>query len=174
MCARSTSTEEPLRLNKSKPALFFAFLLGDKPWCVISCATTTVILCWAELVGNLLSELVVHVIWQIMLAERGWSKDNLLVLDLQTGEGAVFKPKGSAKGDLDKHALWLCPLFEPFLGWLYEQDLTDIEKLPALVKIKNPASALYGYRRPGPGATQRKPAEQMPAKRAGKKSAKSH
>lgn len=111
---------------------------------------------------------------QIMLAERGWSKDNLLVLDLQTGEGAVFKPKGYAKGDLDKHALWVCPLFEPFLGWLYEQDLTDIEKLPALVKIKNPASALYGYRRPGPGATQRKPAEQMPAKRAGKKSAKSH
>lgn len=111
---------------------------------------------------------------QIMLAERGWSKDNLLVLDLQTGEGAVFKPKGYAKGDLDQHALWVCPLFEPFLGWLYEQDLTDIEKLPALVKIKNPASALYGYRRPGPGATQRKPAEQMPAKRAGKKSAKSH
>ena len=61
MCARSTSTEEPLRLNKSKPALFFAFLLGGKPWCVISCATTTVILCWAELVGNLPSELVVHV-----------------------------------------------------------------------------------------------------------------
>jgi hypothetical protein len=111
---------------------------------------------------------------QIMLAERGWSKDNLLVLDLQTGEGAVFKPKGYAKGDLDKHALWVCPLFEPFLGWLYEQDLTDIEKLPALVKIKNPESALYGYRRPGPGAAQRKSAEQMPAKRAGKKSAKSH
>lgn len=109
-----------------------------------------------------------------MLAERGWSKDNLLVLDLQTGEGAVFKPKGYAKGDLDKHALWVCPLFEPFLGWLYEQNLTDIEKLPALVKIKNPESALYGYRRPGPGATQRKSAEQMPAKRAGKKSAKSH
>ena len=111
---------------------------------------------------------------QIMLAERGWSKDNLLVLDLQTGEGAVFKPKGYAKGDLDKHALWVCPLFEPFLGWLYEQNLTDIEKLPALVKIKNPESALYGYRRPGPGATQRKSAEQMPAKRAGKKSAKPH
>jgi hypothetical protein len=111
---------------------------------------------------------------QIMLAERGWSRDNLLVLDLQTGEGAVFKPKGYAKGDLDKHALWVCPLFEPFLGWLYEQDLTDIEKLPALVKIKNPESALYGYRRPGPGAAQRKSAEQMPAKRAGKKSAKSH
>ena len=110
---------------------------------------------------------------QIMLADRGWSKDNLLVLDLQTGEGAVFKPKGYAKGDLDKHALWICPLFEPFLRWLYEQDLTDIEKLPALVKIKNPASALYGYRRPGPGVTQRKPAEQKPAKRAGKKSARS-
>ena len=43
-----------------------------------------------------------------------------------------------------------------------------------MVKTKNPESALYGYRRPGPGATQRKSAEQMPAKRAGKKSAKPH
>ena len=41
---------------------------------------------------------------QSMLAERGWTKDDLLVLDLQTGEGAVFKPGGYAKGDLDKHA----------------------------------------------------------------------
>ena len=91
---------------------------------------------------------------QSMLAERGWTKDNLLVLDLQTGEGAVFKPGGYAKGEPDKHAVWVCPLFEPFLGWLYAQDWADIEKLPALVKIKSPVSALYGYRRPGPGATE--------------------
>jgi hypothetical protein len=52
---------------------------------------------------------------QRMLAERGWAKDDLLVIDLQTGEGAVFKPGGYAKGDLDKHAVWVCPLFEPFL-----------------------------------------------------------
>jgi hypothetical protein len=79
--------------------------------------------------------------------------------------GAVFKPGGYAKGDLDKHAVWVCPLFEPFLGWLYAQDSADIEKLPALVKIKSPVSALYGYRRPGPGE-QKKPA--APARRGGK------
>ena len=105
---------------------------------------------------------------QSMLAERGWAKDDLLVVDLQTGEGAVFKPGGYAKGDLDKHAVWVCPLFEPFLGWLYAQDSADIEKLPALVKIKSPVSALYGYRRPGPGE-QKNPA--APARR-GRKNAK--
>ena len=35
---------------------------------------------------------------QSMLAERGWAKDNLLVLDLQTGEGAVQVPFCVASG----------------------------------------------------------------------------
>ena len=44
-------------------------------------------------------------------------------------------------------------MFEPFLQWLYQQDLSDITKLPALVsftgeEIKDHAS-LAGYRREG-------------------------
>lgn len=83
-----------------------------------------------------------------MLHERGWTPQHILVLDLQTGEGAIFYPKGYYKVDLnDKHQLWICPLFEPFLKWLYEQDLSDFTKLPEIVEIDNPDTAMYGYRR---------------------------
>lgn len=85
-----------------------------------------------------------------MLSERGWTPEHLLVVDLQTGEGAIFAPHGIASCDLnEKHKIWVCPLFEPFLEWLYRQDLSDISKLPGIVKLPKAASALYGYRRPG-------------------------
>ena len=93
---------------------------------------------------------------RIMLAERGWTPEHVLVLDLQTGEGALFRPGGHAKCDLDKHQVWVYPLFEPFLKWLYEQDLAEIDRLPAVVKINNPASAMYGYRRPGTKRAKKK------------------
>lgn len=79
----------------------------------------------------------------------GWSPDHLHVLDLQTGEGAIFRPGGYAKADLDKHSIWVCPMFEPFLEWLYRQDLSDIEKLPALVNLGDVPTAMYGHRRNG-------------------------
>ena len=60
---------------------------------------------------------------------------HLVVLDLQTGEGAIFMPGGLAAADLDKHGIWVCPLFEPFLAWLYKQDLSDLDALPAVVEI---------------------------------------
>jgi hypothetical protein len=46
------------------------------------------------------------------------------------------------------------PLFEPFLNWLYQQDLTDLEKLPALVEFtfEEAPPALHGYRREGAGS----------------------
>jgi hypothetical protein len=84
-----------------------------------------------------------------LLHQVGWSKDVLLVIDLQLGEGAIFRPKGLAAADLYKHQIHVCPMFEPFLTWLYEQDVTDLNALPAVVNIDDPASALYGYRRPG-------------------------
>lgn len=85
-----------------------------------------------------------------LLEAVGWSPNHLLVLDLQTGEGAVFRPGGSAEADLTKHAVWVCPMFEPFLGWLYEQDLSDLDKLPDMVNLKDAPFAMHGYRRPGP------------------------
>lgn len=80
----------------------------------------------------------------------GWTHKHIWVLDLQTGEGAWFKPGGYPKADLEKHAIWVCLLFEPFLEWLYEQDLTHLDDLPALVELPDAPAGLYGHRRPGP------------------------
>src|SRR5260370_36921520 len=71
--------------------------------------------------------------WNISLLEAiGWSeKHHVFVMDLQTGEGAIFRHGGDAQADLEKHQILVCPLFEPFLTWLYKQDLSDLTKLPA-------------------------------------------
>lgn len=84
-----------------------------------------------------------------LLKAVGWGTDALLVWDLQTGEGAIFRPGGLASADLNKHKIWVCPLFEPFLAWLYRQDLTDIETLPRVIELEH-GLELSGYRRPGP------------------------
>lgn len=87
-----------------------------------------------------------------LLRSCGWGPEHLWVLDLQTGEGAFFRAGGSAHADLEKHAIWVCPMHEPFLEWLYVQDLTDISALPDLVELPDAAPAFAGYRRPGPQA----------------------
>lgn len=84
-----------------------------------------------------------------MIPQLGWRRDNLWVLDLQTGEGALFWPGGMAVADLTKKSIWCCPLYEPFLEWLYQQDLSDITKLPDVVELPKAESAMYGYRRQG-------------------------
>lgn len=88
-----------------------------------------------------------------LLATRGWCPEHLWVMDLQTGEGACFRPGGLASGDLNSHAIWVCPMFEPFLEWLYKQDLSDLGKLPQLVSFTpeetRQHTSLKGYRRPG-------------------------
>lgn len=93
-----------------------------------------------------------------LLRRVGWEGNSILVLDLQTGEGAIFRPGGLASADLRKHQVWVCPMFEPFLGWLYQQDLTDLQKLPGRVELETETAALYGYRRPGPKRQRGKPA----------------
>ena len=82
-----------------------------------------------------------------LLQRVGWGRNHLLVLDLQTGEGAVFNPGGLAKADLDKHRVWVCPLFEPFLEWLYKQDLSNLGRLPDSIDLPDAKFALWGYRR---------------------------
>src|ERR1700730_13461520 len=56
-----------------------------------------------------------------LIAGRGWTPRHVWVLDLQTGEGAMFLPGGLAKHDLEKHAVWVCPMYEPMLAWLYDR-----------------------------------------------------
>lgn len=71
------------------------------------------------------------------------------VLDLQTCEGAMFRIGGSVKYDLDKHRIWVCPMFEPFLEWLYA-NWKDLDSLPTHVDLPDAPFAMSGYRREGP------------------------
>jgi hypothetical protein len=84
-----------------------------------------------------------------LLNAIGWDPKHVLVIDLQTGEGAIFRPGGFAPADLRKHKIWVCPLFEPFLAWLYKQDLADLTKLPPHIDLPNAPFAMHGYRRAG-------------------------
>lgn len=88
--------------------------------------------------------------------QLGWTPEHLWVLDMQTGEGAFVRPGGYAKADLDKHAIWVCPMFEPFLTWLYRQDLSDLDALPSLVTFTQEEAPFdfRGYRR-GPDREDR-------------------
>lgn len=54
-----------------------------------------------------------------LLSRCGWGPEHLWVLDLETGEGACFKPGGSAAADLEKHPIHVCFLYPVFLEWLY-------------------------------------------------------
>jgi len=85
-----------------------------------------------------------------LLMQRGWGSEDVIVFDLETCEGAAFRPGGLPSADLQKHRVWVCPLFEPFLAWLYQQDLTDLDKLPDLIDLPDAAFEMAGYRRPGP------------------------
>lgn len=106
-----------------------------------------------------------------LLAQIGHPSRAVLVLDLQTAEGAVFNPSNlvdragpspdtelaarCASSDLSKHQIWVCPLFEPFLAWLYTQCYPYAD-LPEHVELDVPFAA-QGYRRlrtvpKGPGS----------------------
>lgn len=85
---------------------------------------------------------------------RSGNGERIWLLDMQTGEGAFFWPGGSAHNDLKAHAVWVCPLYEPFLEWLYagfqESGYIDLENLPEVVELPDAPFASQGYRRPGP------------------------
>lgn len=91
-----------------------------------------------------------------LIGGRGWTAEHLWILDLQTGEGAFFKPGGLAEADLNKHAIWVCPMFEVFLKWLYKhpEHWKDITTIPEFLELTDKEtmsqSAMAGYRRPGP------------------------
>ena len=84
-----------------------------------------------------------------IISQRGWRPHHTLVLDLQTGEGAFFKHGGDASYDLNKHKIWVCPMYEPFLNWLYRQP--DPMDIPDHVDLPDAEFEFRGHRRPGPG-----------------------
>jgi hypothetical protein len=68
----------------------------------------------------------------------------LLVLDLETNEGALFSPHGNVRSDLRKHQIWISVLFQPFLVWLYEQAKVpdfDPSTLPDIIEVEGPGAA---------------------------------
>ena len=81
-----------------------------------------------------------------LLGATGWTPEHLLVLDLQTGEGAIFHPDGLADADLKRHNIWCCPLFPHFLAWLYQRDLSDLAQLPNHVDLPDAPFHLRGTR----------------------------
>lgn len=84
-----------------------------------------------------------------LLSQRGWSPEHIWVLDLETGEGIWVRPGGCAVADLDQKSIWCCPMYLPFLEWLYKQDLTDILLLPSMVNLGKVPTSMQGYRREG-------------------------
>jgi len=89
---------------------------------------------------------------RMLLRTIGQTPEARLIVDLQTGEGVIVKPGGLARADLTEHAVWVCPLFEPFLEWFYQHPETwDLgPALPALVDLPEAPFAMQGYRRAGP------------------------
>lgn len=85
-----------------------------------------------------------------LLRRCGWGQEHFLLFDLQTGEGAVLRHGGMPKADLDKHQVWVCPMYEPFLAHLYSLSFEALVDLPAVVELPDAPSAQFGYRRPGP------------------------
>lgn len=87
-----------------------------------------------------------------LLRAIGTHPDQFWMLDLQTGEGAMFRPDGYVKADLDRRRILVCLLFEPLLEHLYAQWPWSLDDLPDLIDLPDAPAGLYGYRRPGPEA----------------------
>jgi hypothetical protein len=85
-----------------------------------------------------------------LLAQIGWEPGEIWVCDLQTREGAFFWPGGNARADLERHRIWVCPLFEMFLTWLYQQNIEALHLLPRIVALPDAQFSINGYRRLGP------------------------
>ena len=95
-----------------------------------------------------------------LVRTEGWTpRSHAWVLDLATGEGAYFTLGGYAAADLIKHRIWVCPLYEPFLGWLYQRYRDDpdgwFDALPPVVELSDAPALAFGYRRPGPVVARR-------------------
>ena len=74
---------------------------------------------------------------------RRFNENSTLIVDLQTGNAAVFfiSNGGSWEADLNRTGpIHVCPMFRPFLKWLYEQKVpvhppAAIQDLPRFVEV---------------------------------------
>jgi hypothetical protein len=92
----------------------------------------------------------------LLLQYCGWGPKHLLIVDLQTKEGFAVSIDRYMHRKLADHQIWVCPLFDPFLGWLAEQDVSDLNALPGAVDLPEAPVMQFGHRRSGPeGKLQR-------------------
>lgn len=89
-----------------------------------------------------------------LIANEGWRGNCFLLLDLSNpGVGAIFvhnRGRNMAKADVEKRKISICWIYTEFLQWFYQQDLEDLDRLPAVVDFRLPADALENtkYDRP--------------------------
>lgn len=118
------------------------------------------LVCIPDTEWSLLTELGEEYSFRVLPA-NGWCREHVMVFDLATGEGAMFRPrkaKNPAQAvyhELNKHQIWVCPLFEPFLAWLFNYTPEEIPHLPQLVLLPEADFAFSGYRRPGINRVER-------------------
>jgi hypothetical protein len=92
-----------------------------------------------------------------LLGRLGWDRSHVWFMDLQTGEACFILPGGMVARDLEKHAVWVCPMAEPFLEWFYahKEYHRDIIRIPNLVLLTDAESSFRGYRRQGPSPEEK-------------------
>lgn len=91
-----------------------------------------------------------------LLRRIGFPARAIRVDDLQTHEGVFFIDATDDPDrfvcQLEKHKIWVCPMYAPFLAWLGRQPLEDLDALPGFVALPDAPGEIYGYRRKGPTA----------------------
>ena len=97
--------------------------------------------------GEIPKESIIRPVPYALLDICGWSRDHLLVLDLETGNGTIFRPGGALDYDMEKRKMgYVCPLYRTFLGWLYEHAARtgsiDLDDIPAVLHM-GPVMALH-------------------------------
>jgi hypothetical protein len=87
-----------------------------------------------------------------VLGNFGWTPQHVIVMDIRTGEAAIFNPaSGQPKVELDEHRIYTSPHFKPFLEWLYAQDIEHLWQAPGVVtELPDATFAMRGWREIGP------------------------
>jgi hypothetical protein len=87
----------------------------------------------------------------ISLPEQlAWGPSQAWVMDLRTGEGALFTLGGDYRAELESHRIFVTAQFEGFLEWLCLQDPAGLRHLPHVVKVADATFSIKNYRRLGP------------------------
>lgn len=84
-----------------------------------------------------------------LLSTLGWGPEHLWVHDLSVGHAVLLRPGGNPVADLEKHAVYFCPLMVPFLEWLYSyypSHVMNLHLFPGRVQVRTPKEGWLGPR----------------------------